>query len=252
MRRVALFIGVPSGDPSGRCRVLVVACGAAGSVMALFSSQIGTVRRHGWPASQPAGPRAALTNAQSGAPWLSCVRSLLPGLRLGARFWAWGVSARKPIPGGAAQVPLEPPAYGRPAGSVSAVISGALIFGACTGGMAIAAGRRVDLAEPEHDALLELLHNPHRTAGHDQAEHDKYREYDHDGCNHRPATPFQAARACHGPSPVTNLQRPGGHWPGKVLLPATPAAAATAGQGSGPRLGWAPTASAGYAALRAP
>ena len=52
---VALLVGVPSGDLSGRCGVLVVACAAAGSVMALLPPRIGIMRRHGRP---PCGPRA--------------------------------------------------------------------------------------------------------------------------------------------------------------------------------------------------
>jgi hypothetical protein len=44
--------------------------------------------------------------------------------------------------------------------------------------------RRLDPAESEHDALLELLHYPDRTASRDHAGHDKYGEYDHDGFDH--------------------------------------------------------------------
>jgi hypothetical protein len=47
------------------------------------------------------------------------------------------------------------------------------------------ARRRLDLAEPEHDALLELLHHPDRKASRDHAEHDKHRHYDHNGLDHR-------------------------------------------------------------------
>jgi hypothetical protein len=55
----------------------------------VVSSRIGIVWRHGWPASQPAWPRAALTSAQSGAPRLNSVRSLLP---------AW-LAAGRPLSG---------------------------------------------------------------------------------------------------------------------------------------------------------
>src|SRR4029077_17279572 len=64
---------------------------------------------------------------------------------------------------------------------------------------------RLDPAEPEHDALLELLHHPDRTASRDHAEHGKYREYDQDGSTIA-NSPSRAARARYGPGPVPNLR----------------------------------------------
>jgi hypothetical protein len=75
-----------------------------------------------------------------------------------------------------------------------------------------AARRRLDPAEPEHDALLELLHHPDRTASRDHAQHDKYRDYDQDGFNHcqqpfsgdaRPVRPGPSAESQARPLPAT-------------------------------------------------
>jgi hypothetical protein len=82
---VALLIGVPSGDLSGRCGVLVVACAAAGSVMALLPPRIGIMRRHRRP---PCGPRAvgsanrrpARQAPPGGPPGCVPARSLSPGI----------------------------------------------------------------------------------------------------------------------------------------------------------------------------
>jgi hypothetical protein len=61
---VALLIGVPSGDLSGRGSVLVVARGAAGPVMALLPPRIGIMRCRGRPPCGRRGPGPALTDAQ--------------------------------------------------------------------------------------------------------------------------------------------------------------------------------------------
>ena len=82
---MALLIDVPSGDLSGRCGVLVVACAAAGSVVALLPPRIGIRRCRGRP---PCGPRAVgsanrrpARQAPPGGPpgWVPA-RSLSPGI----------------------------------------------------------------------------------------------------------------------------------------------------------------------------
>jgi hypothetical protein len=45
--------------------------------------------------------------------------------------------------------------------------------------------RRLDLAEPEHNALLELLHHLQRPAGHHEPGHDEYHHDGHQGNHHQ-------------------------------------------------------------------